>query len=67
MQDERRRFKQTDTLEKRLAEDAARLRKQARGTPPGVARDSLLRRARQAETAVQMSEWLGSAGLKPPS
>jgi hypothetical protein len=29
---------------------AERLRKEARGTPPGVRRDDLLRRARQIET-----------------
>jgi hypothetical protein len=32
----RRRFKQKDSLEKRLAEEAKRLRDQAKGTPPGV-------------------------------
>ena len=46
----RRRFKPIDPLDKRLSEEADRLRKQARGTPPGVERDRLIRRARLAET-----------------
>jgi hypothetical protein len=32
----RRRFKQTETLEQRLTEEAAKLRKEAQGTPPGL-------------------------------
>lgn len=62
----RRRFKQIDPLDKRLSEEVERLRKEARGTPPGVAREQILRRARQAETAAKMSEWLSSPGLRPP-
>jgi hypothetical protein len=46
--------------------EAARLRKEAQGTPPGVARDQLLKRARQAETAAHLQDWLASPGLKPP-
>lgn len=64
---ERRRFKQIDPLDKRLSEEAERLRKEARGTPPGVARDGLNRRARLVETASHMSEWLSSPGLKAPT
>jgi hypothetical protein len=64
---ERRRFKQVDPLDKRLSEEAARLRKEARGTPPGVERERLLRRARHAETAAHISEWLSSPGLKAPT
>ena len=62
----RRRFKQTDILEVRLAAEAENLREEARGTPPGVEREQLLRRARQAETGARMSEWLRSPGLQPP-
>ena len=64
---ERRRFQQLDPLDKRLSEEAERLRKEARGTPPGVERDRLIRRARLAETASHMSEWLSSNGLQPPT
>jgi hypothetical protein len=63
---QRRIFKQTAPLDQRLTEEAERLRKEARGTPPGVARDELIRRARQAETASHMQEWLASAGLQAP-
>jgi hypothetical protein len=63
---ERRRFKQSAPLELRLADQAERLRKEARGTPQGIEREKLLRRARQAETAAHMQEWLTSPGLQPP-
>ena len=62
----RRRFKQTDALEDRLADEAARLRREALGTPAGVERERLIRRARQADTAARMSEWLRSSGLQSP-
>jgi hypothetical protein len=55
---ERRRFTQTTSLEERLAKEATRLRKQAQGTPPGFERDLLVRKARRAETASHMTEWL---------
>ncbi|WP_083218945.1 hypothetical protein [Bradyrhizobium icense] len=43
---------------------AARLRKEARGTPAGVKRDQLLRRARQIEKNVHVQGWLNSPGSK---
>jgi hypothetical protein len=46
---------------------AERLRKQARGTPPGVKRDQLLRRARQIENAARVQDLLNSPGPKPPA
>jgi hypothetical protein len=58
---QRRRFN-----EQRLSEEAVRLRKEAKGTPPGIERDRLIRRARQAEIRSHMSEWLRSPGLQPP-
>ena len=57
---QRRRFKQTVSLEERLSEEAKRLREEARSLPPGAAREALLRKARQAETGSHMSEWLRS-------
>ena len=63
---DRRRFNQTQSLEERLAEEAKRLRTEAKLLPPGAARDDLIRKARQAETGSQMSEWLRSPGLRPP-
>ncbi|MEZ2141858.1 hypothetical protein AAE026_06000 [Bradyrhizobium sp. DN5] len=62
----RHRFKHTDPLEIRLAAEAERLREEAKSLPPGAARDEMLRKARQAETGSQMSEWLRSPGLQPP-
>ncbi len=62
----RRRFKQTVPLDQRLQSEAERLRKEAQGTPPGVARDKLIRPARQAEAAAHMQDWLASPGLKAP-
>ena len=64
---QRRRFKQTVSLEERLAQEAKRLRDEARLLPPGAEREALLRRARQAETGSHMSEWLSSPGLQPPT
>lgn len=63
---ERRRFKQTTKLDQRLEDQAMHLREEARGTPPGIERERLIRRARQAEVAAHMSEWLSSSGLRQP-
>ena len=65
--DKRRHFRPLDPLDTRLSAEAERLRKEARGTPPGVERDRLIRRARLAETGSHMSEWLSSPGLRPPT
>jgi hypothetical protein len=59
--------KQTESVEVRLANEAQRLRKEARGMPPGVARDAVIRRARQAETGSQMSESVRSPEIKSPT
>ena len=61
-----RRSQHDAPLDQRLIEEAQRLRKEARGTPPGVTRDKLIRQARQAETAAHMQEWLSSSGLQAP-
>jgi hypothetical protein len=63
---QRRRFKQTQSLEERLSEEAKRLRAEAKLLPPGARRDEMIRKARQAETASHMNEWLTSPGLRPP-
>jgi hypothetical protein len=57
---ERRGFTQTTSLKERLAKEATQFRKQAQGTSPGVERDLLVRKARRAETASHMTEWLAS-------
>jgi hypothetical protein len=61
-----RRFKQTQTLEERLGEEASRLREEAKALPPGIERDQLIRRARQAETGSRLNQWLTSPGLQSP-
>jgi hypothetical protein len=63
---ERRRFTQTPPLDQRLTGQAERLRKEAQGTPPGVARDKLIQQARQAETASQMQEWPTTPSSRVP-
>ena len=62
----RRRFKQTKSLKDRLLEEAQNLREQAKLLPFGSVRDATLKKARQAEAAANMNEWLNSPGLQPP-
>jgi hypothetical protein len=63
---QRRRFRPNQSLEERLAEEAKRLKAEAKLLPPGARREELIRRARQAETGSRISEWLSSPGLQPP-
>jgi hypothetical protein len=62
----RQRINHTSSLEDRLADQAQRFRDQAKTLPPGRERDELMRKARQAETASHINEWVSSAGLRPP-
>jgi hypothetical protein len=62
----RRRLAQSTSLDQRLEEQAKRLCLEAKDTPPGMEREKLIRRARQAETAAHMQQWLSSLGLRPP-
>jgi hypothetical protein len=64
---QRRRFKNILSFPDRLANEADRLRKEAEVLPPGPDRTELLKKARQADIAAHMDEWLSSPGLKPPS
>jgi hypothetical protein len=61
----RRRFKQTAVLKQLLLQEAANLRRQAQEMAPGVHKDELLRKARQAETAARLDDWISCPGLKP--
>jgi hypothetical protein len=63
---QRSRLKQLKSLEERLAEDAKRLREEAKLLPPGCVRELVLGKARQAEAGLQMTEWLTSPRLRPP-
>ena len=67
MSQQRWRIKHTATFEERLAEEAHRFEEAAARKPAGShARELLLRRARQTETASRVSQWLKSPGLRPP-
>src|SRR5215475_2854507 len=63
----RRRLKETTPLKERLAAVAQDVRDQAAALPPGAEREDLLRRARQADTASHLDEWINSPVLQPPA
>ena len=63
---QRRRFKQVTTLQDRIAEWAEQVRSQAAQMPPGPARDELLKKLRQSETAMHMDDWANSSGVQAP-
>ena len=63
---QRRRFKQIRTFPDRLSDFAREARERAEKLPPGTEKDDLLRKARQADTAFHLEEWLNSPGLRPP-
>ena len=63
----RNRFKQSTSLYQRLNDEALRLRDQAKGIQPGSEREELIHKARQAEAASQMSEWLAPANAPTSS
>ena len=67
MPQQRRRIKHEKTFQERLAEEALRFREAVQKLPSGShAQELLLRRARQAETASHINEWLNSPGSQPP-
>jgi len=62
-----RRVRHTATFEERLAQEAKKFKDAAEQQAPGsLARELLLRRARQAETASHINDWVTSRGLQPP-
>jgi hypothetical protein len=62
-----RRSKRATTFEELLAKEAQGFKQAAEKEPPGsMARQLLLRRARQAETASHISEWLSSPSASAP-
>jgi hypothetical protein len=62
----RRRFKQTVTLEDRLANEAKRLRDEAKKLPSSPEQAELLRKAREDEMVAKIAAWITSPGLQPP-
>lgn len=66
MQQQRRRFQQQTSLHDRLASFAKLTQEKASLLPPGAERDELLRKARRADTAAHLDEWVTSPGVQPP-
>ena len=54
------------TFEERLAEQAKQCREMAASLPPGKEHDEMMRKARQADTALHVNQWVSSPALKPP-
>lgn len=65
MSGKRRRFKQTVSLEERLAVGAKLLRERAMVLPPGAEREALLKKARETEMTGNVSQWLASHPVRP--
>jgi hypothetical protein len=63
---QRRRFKHTLSLKDRLASFAKEANEKASKLPPGPERESLLKKARQAETAARVDEWATDCGHPTP-
>lgn len=63
---ERRRLKQSKSFKDRLVAWSESVRKQAEILAPGSERDDMLRKARQADTAAHLDDWVNSLGLQPP-
>jgi len=63
MADKRNRRKQTVSFDERLQRAAQQAREAAEELPLGPQRESMLRKAEQAETAVRISGWLSSPVL----
>jgi hypothetical protein len=63
----RNRRKQTVSFDQRLRQAAIEAREAARQLPAGHEREALIRKARQAETAATINEWLSSPALHPSS
>jgi len=60
----RNRRKNSVSFEQRLQRAAGEAREAAGKLPDGQQRDALLRKARQAETAAHLNDWLSSPGLQ---
>jgi hypothetical protein len=65
MKKARRRFKQTTTFRCRVEAFAEDMREQAQETPGPHAREQLLRRARKADTAIDVDQWITGNKQRP--
>jgi len=55
-----------NTIEEKWHQESEAAKNEAQKLPHGTARDALVRKARQLETASQINQWLSSPELKPP-
>ena len=62
----RRRVKHATSFKERLLQSAQDARAQAARLPAGAARERLLLKARQSETAAGIDIWISSPGSRPP-
>jgi hypothetical protein len=58
--------RRSESIRDRLTTFAQETREKASVLPPGLEQQDMLRKARQAETASHMDEWLNSPGLRSP-
>jgi hypothetical protein len=63
---QQRRRSKPHTFEGRIEEEKKRLQEQADVLPLGAAKEALLRKIRQLDTASHMYDWVRSPGLQPP-
>jgi hypothetical protein len=55
------------TIERKWHEQSEATKQEAEKLPYGKKKNQLLRKARQLETASQISQWPSSPGLQPPT
>ena len=53
-------------FDKRMAQEALRIQEKIKSLPNGRERELLVRKSRQLDTALHITEWLTSMGLKRP-
>jgi hypothetical protein len=63
---QRRHFKQATSFQDRIDSFAEEAGEQASRLPPGKEQEDMLRKARRADTASHLNEWVSSPGLQPP-
>lgn len=59
-------FKQGISLKERLIAFAQEAREKATALQAGAEQENLLKKARQANTAAHIDDWVNSPGLQPP-
>ena len=64
---ERCRFVQTVPLIERLDQESQRIKEEAKKLPPGKERQEMLCKARQADIAASITQWISLPGLEPPA